>query len=102
MPNVRGKKFPYSKKGMADAKKAINEDDARGYRKRVAKAKRITGETVTKGRKRAKAKPKPKPKPSGEPPNRKYPKHIFGPGNARNKNYPGLFDPNYEPKKPKK
>jgi len=51
-----------------NAKQAINEDDARGYRKRVAKAKRITGETVV---------PKPtkaarrKPKPSGEPPNQK-------------------------------
>tara|TARA_X000001036_G_scaffold123756_1_gene117282 strand:+ start:4119 stop:4412 length:294 start_codon:yes stop_codon:yes gene_type:complete len=97
VPNVRGKKFPYSKKGMADAKKAINEDDARGYRKRVAKAKRIKGETVTKGPNRRRMKPKPKP--SGEPPNRTYP---FGPGNARNKNYPGLFDPNYEKGKKKK
>ncbi len=82
---------------MADAKKAINEDDARGYRKRVAKAKRIKGETVTKGPNRRRMKPKPKP--SGEPPNRTYP---FGPGNARNKNYPGLFDPNYEKGKKKK
>ena len=98
MPNVRGKKFPYTKKGMADAKKAINEDDARGYRKRVAKAKRIKGETVTKP-KTARSKAKPKQTPSGEPPNKKYP---FGPGNARNKNYPGLFDPNYEKGKKKK
>ncbi len=82
---------------MADAKKAINEDDARGYRKRVAKAKRIKGETVTKAPTRRRMKPKPKP--SGEPPNRTYP---FGPGNARNKNYPGLFDPNYEKGKKKK
>ena len=47
------------------AKKAINEDDARGYRKRVAKAKRITGETVTKPRYSKKQKPK------AEPPNQK-------------------------------
>ena len=46
MPNVKGKKFPYTKKGMLAAKKAINEDDARGFRKRKAKAKRIKGETV--------------------------------------------------------
>lgn len=48
MPNVKGKKFPYTKKGMAAAKQAINEDDARGYRKRKAKAKRIKGETKAK------------------------------------------------------
>jgi hypothetical protein len=46
-----------------NAKQEILKDDARGFRKRVAKAKRITGETVV---------PKPtkaarrKPKPSGE------------------------------------
>ena len=95
MPNVRGKKFPYTKKGMADAKKAINEDDARGYRKRVAKAKRIKGETVTTGPKKSRA----KAKPSGEPPNKKYP---FGPGNARNKDYPGLMDPSYKRRKSSK
>ncbi len=54
-------------KGKIAAKKAINEDDARGYRKRVAKAKRITGETASRG----KGTPKPKPKPKSEPPNRK-------------------------------
>jgi len=97
VPNVKGKKFPYTKKGMADAKKAINEDDARGYRKRVAKAKRIKGETMTTGPKKSRAKAKPKP--SGEPPNKTYP---FGPGNARNKNYPGLMDPSYKRRKPKK
>ena len=67
MPNVDGKKYPYTKAGIAAAKKAINEDDARGYRKRVAKAKRITGETVTKPKSNAKKKPG---KPKGEPPNR--------------------------------
>ena len=71
MPNVGGKKYPYTKAGIAAAKKAINEDDARGYRKRVAKAKRITGETVTKPRYSKKQKPKPKGKPKGEPPNQK-------------------------------
>ena len=68
MPNVGGKKYPYTKAGIAAAKKAINEDDARGYRKRVAKAKRIKGETVTK----TKSAPKKKPgRPKGEPPNQK-------------------------------
>ncbi len=69
MPNVDGKKYPYTKAGIAAAKKAINEDDARGYRKRKAKAKRITGETVTKPTK-SNAKKKPG-KPKGEPPNQK-------------------------------
>ena len=69
MPNVGGKKYPYTKAGIAAAKKAINEDDARGYRKRVAKAKRITGETVTTPKK-TKAKKKPG-KPKSEPPNQK-------------------------------
>lgn len=41
MPNVKGKKFPYTKKGMAAAKKAINEDDSRGFRKRKVNAQRI-------------------------------------------------------------
>ncbi len=107
MPTVKGKKYPYTKKGMMDAKKAINEDDARGYRKRVAKAKRIKGETVVpeKTKKYKIRKPtKPKfseqgPKKKGEPPNRKY---RFGPGNARNKDYPGLFDPKPRPKPGKK
>jgi hypothetical protein len=71
VPNVGGKKYPYTKAGIAAAKKAINEDDARGYRKRVAKAKRIKGETVTKPTKpRSNAKKKPG-KPKGEPPNQK-------------------------------
>lgn len=99
MPNVGGKKYPYTKAGIAAAKKAINEDDARGYRKRVAKAKRIKGETVTTAPNRRRAKPKPKPKSSGEPPNKKYP---FGPGNARNKDYPGLMNPSYKRRKSNK
>lgn len=99
MPNVKGKKFPYTKKGMLAAKKAINEDDARGFRKRKAKAKRITGETMTPAPKKSRVRPKPKPKPSGEPPNKKYP---FGPGNAKNKDYPGLMDPNYKRRKSSK
>lgn len=36
------------KKLKKNAKKAINKDDARGYRKRVVKAKRIKGETTVK------------------------------------------------------
>jgi hypothetical protein len=69
VPNVDGKKYPYTKAGIAAAKKAINEDDARGYRKRVARAKRIKGETVSRSKP---SMPKKKPgKPKGEPPNQK-------------------------------
>ncbi len=102
-----------------DAKKAINEDDARGFRARVAKAKRIKGETVApkKGAKKARISSKFKGKVrkpglgegeppnktrtmrrrgKGEPPNRKYP---VGPGNAKNKDYPGLLRPGGKRKK---
>jgi len=114
VPTVKGKKYPYTKKGMMDAKKAINEDDARGFRARVAKAKRIKGETVAPEKaRRAKFKGKVR-KPGlgegeppnktrtmrrrgkGEPPNRKYP---VGPGNAKNKDYPGLLRPGGKRKK---
>jgi len=79
-----------------DAKKAINEDDARGFRARVAKAKRIKGETVAPKKAKIKGKVRKPGLSKGEPPNKKYP---FGPGNARNKDYPGLLRPGGKRKK---
>lgn len=37
-----------AKRKKKNAKQEINKDDARGFRKRVANAKRITGETEVK------------------------------------------------------
>lgn len=38
MPNVNGKKFPYDKKGMADAKKAESAMSKKGARRNALKA----------------------------------------------------------------
>jgi|TARA_B110000971_G_scaffold21578_2_gene19556 hypothetical protein len=38
MPNVNGKKFPYDKKGMADAKKAESAMDKKGARRNALKS----------------------------------------------------------------
>ncbi|QDP60095.1 MAG: hypothetical protein Unbinned1473contig1001_19 [Prokaryotic dsDNA virus sp.] len=37
MPNVRGKKFPYTKKGISDAKKSLSKKD----KKRVMTKKKL-------------------------------------------------------------